>query len=557
MKLDREALLRRGAQWAPWAGLGLLYLTLLGPEVIEVDAAQYASMAREMLERGRWLTVEHRGEPYLDKPPLLFWLSALSMAAFGMSTWAYKLPTLLAFIGALVATYRYAALWHGARVGRAAALMLGANLGAVLLINDVRTDGLLLAAVIGALWQWSEYLKSGRTASLAWGWALAALAMLAKGPIGLMAPLLGIGSHLVLTGRWRELIRPRVWLLGVGIVGALLAPMLWGLWQQYGAEGWRFYFYTQSFGRLTGDNTVWNNDGGLSAFFVHTFAYTILPWTLPFAIGLGRQVAAAARWRLGEWVTLAGFVLPFVALSFSRYKLPHYIYVVLPLGAVLAGQGLIWLLDAAPRGWRRFGAGFQLVLVGLLWALVLTLGLWAWPVGHLGVGMLLTLTLVATVTLALTRGYEGRVVWAPMATLVAVGLLMSLHLYPSWLLDQSATQAAHAYRREPAGRPPLVQLHTRDHSLEFYTQQIVPRVDLGEAKWDSLLALPQVWWYTDASGRDSLRRQGGVRVERELALPHYPIQLMTGRYLDPAQRPRARQTRYLLLLERTAADSLR
>lgn len=533
----------------PWLAVGLAVLPLLFTDVMEVDAAQYASMAREMLERGHWLAVEHRHQPYLDKPPLLFWLSASSFALFGVANWSFKLPSALFALLAVFSTYRFASSWYGHRVGRAAALVLCSSLGTVLMLNDVRTDTILMGAVMLALWQWSDYVKTRLVSSLAFGWAAAALAMLAKGPIGLMVPVIGLGVHLLISGPRGELIRPRTWLLGVLIVGALLAPMLWGLYHQYGIEGWRFFFYTQSFGRLTGDNTTWNNDGGLSVFFVHTFAWVIVPWTLFFVVGFITHIREAWRRTTIEWITLAGFVLPFIALSFSRYKLPHYIYVVLPLGAVMAGRGLIQLVDAAPSRARRWAEGVQLFLVIALWGLVLALATWAFPVGRVGVGMLLSLALLATVALIWVRGAEGRLVWAPFATILGVALVLGLHLMPTWLSYQSSAAAARLWLQQPAQRAPLFQLNTADHAIEFYSGKHVPRIDAGEARLDSILSLPQAWLFTDQRGRDSLALMPRVTVLRSEPLLHYPVQFITVPFIRPDLRASVVQQRYLMLVQ--------
>ena len=62
-----------------------MYIRGLSIDVMDVDASQYASIAMEMLQGGSWLEVQHRHADYLDKPPLLFWASALSYALFGIS----------------------------------------------------------------------------------------------------------------------------------------------------------------------------------------------------------------------------------------------------------------------------------------------------------------------------------------------------------------------------------------------------------------------------------------------------------------------------------------
>ena len=60
----------------------LLYTVGSYVDVMEVDAAQYASMSQEMLQTGEFLQVHHRYQDYLDKPPLLFWLSSISFWNF-------------------------------------------------------------------------------------------------------------------------------------------------------------------------------------------------------------------------------------------------------------------------------------------------------------------------------------------------------------------------------------------------------------------------------------------------------------------------------------------
>jgi len=59
--------------------------------LMDVDAAQYASISREMLEKQSYLQLFDLHADYLDKPPMLFWLSALSMKVFGNYDWAYRI----------------------------------------------------------------------------------------------------------------------------------------------------------------------------------------------------------------------------------------------------------------------------------------------------------------------------------------------------------------------------------------------------------------------------------------------------------------------------------
>ena len=77
------------------AAILLIYGFNLFIDVMEIDAAQYALISMEMSVTKSFLQVYQQGMDYLDKPPLLFWLSSLSFLTFGVSNFAYKLSSLL------------------------------------------------------------------------------------------------------------------------------------------------------------------------------------------------------------------------------------------------------------------------------------------------------------------------------------------------------------------------------------------------------------------------------------------------------------------------------
>src|SRR5207237_6926698 len=82
----------------------LLYGTL-GFPLFEPDEGRYAEIPREMLARGEWVMPYLQGEPYLDKPPLLYWLVVLSYKLFGVHAWSARLVPALALHGCIVVTY--------------------------------------------------------------------------------------------------------------------------------------------------------------------------------------------------------------------------------------------------------------------------------------------------------------------------------------------------------------------------------------------------------------------------------------------------------------------
>ena len=66
----------------------LLFLTRLRAPLLEPQEPRYAEIPRQMLDEGRFVTPVLYGQPYLDKPPLLYWLVMASYQLFGVHDWA-------------------------------------------------------------------------------------------------------------------------------------------------------------------------------------------------------------------------------------------------------------------------------------------------------------------------------------------------------------------------------------------------------------------------------------------------------------------------------------
>lgn len=140
----------------------IVYIAGLFVDVINVDAAQYASISKEMSETGSYLVVKHCGKDYLDKPPLLFWLSALSFKMFGVYNWSYKMPSYLFSLLAVLATYCLASSLYDKRVAVLSAIILYTTQAFFVFNNDVRTDTILASCVITSIWLLYQFSINGK-----------------------------------------------------------------------------------------------------------------------------------------------------------------------------------------------------------------------------------------------------------------------------------------------------------------------------------------------------------------------------------------------------------
>jgi 4-amino-4-deoxy-L-arabinose transferase-like glycosyltransferase len=204
----------------PWRWDALLLLLVL-PAVLlypctsfylfEPDEGRYAEIPREMLARGEWVVPYLHGEPYLDKPPLLYWLVMVSYQVLGVHDWAARLVPALAVHGCILLTYLLGRRSLGERAAFWGALALALAPGFTSMGRLLILDGVLAALVLLALCCAFEAVRTG-TLSRRW-WAGAALAcglgVLAKGPVALVLLVPPLWLHRRLGGRaarvgWRD-----------------------------------------------------------------------------------------------------------------------------------------------------------------------------------------------------------------------------------------------------------------------------------------------------------------------------------------------------------------
>jgi len=320
--------------------------------LMEIDSVQYANISREMLQKRNYLQIFDQGKDYLDKPPMLFWLSSLSMYLFGINDFAFRLPSILMAIVAIYSTYKFTALYYAKEIALLASLVLASSQAMFLITHDVRTDTMLMGWVILGIWQFSHWLTYRNWGSFILAFVFIAFGMMTKGPIALMVPIFSFVPHILVHKNFKLLFRWE-YLIGLLVIIILLIPMDIGLYQQFdlhpekemygktGNSGLRFFYWTQSFGRITGESVWHEND--YFTFLFENLLWGFLPWTLYFIAGLFLDLfnLIKNKFRIdpnNEWISTSGFIITYCALGISHYQLPHYIYIVLPFISVITAK---------------------------------------------------------------------------------------------------------------------------------------------------------------------------------------------------------------------------
>ena len=348
------------------AGLVIFFYRLGGPGLIDPDEGRYAEIAREFFVLRDWGIPHLNLLPYLEKPPLVYWLTALSFKVCGFTELAARLPSALSALGGVFLAYGLGRAFWGPGPGMLGALVLASAAGYVALGRILTLDmtfALCLNLGIGL-----GYLALSRDQNRLWLWAYLALglAVLTKGPVALvLAGLVWVIWVLVNRRSGRPLIQIRGWVL----LAVITLP--WFVYVQWRyPEFFRFFILEQHLGRFLTPaihpEPLW--------YYIPVLLGLLLPWTwlLPWTL------AAAGRWRDPDYrflVIWAAVIVVFFSLS--RGKLvPYILPALLPL-ALLVGHGLARL-----TGVGRMYFNSRLLKTSLLvWGLtgVALVGLSLWP----------------------------------------------------------------------------------------------------------------------------------------------------------------------------------
>jgi 4-amino-4-deoxy-L-arabinose transferase-like glycosyltransferase len=308
-------------------GIGLSAVPLTDP-----DEVFYAGTAREMLAQHTFLTPIIFGKPQFEKPPLTYWLLMASFEAFGVHTWSARLVPLLAGLVAALAVFLLVRRFVNLEIAAAAALVQLTALACLGQSLALLTDMVFTALIAWSLycfWRWWEDRRSGWLHLFA---ALAGLAVMTKGPVGIIAELLTVVLFLRIAGadqRLKRFLFHSWW----AVFSLVAAP--WYLWAtaKFGrAFTWEFLVHDNWDRILRAEHTNFDH----WFFYLAVVIVGMLPWT-PLLAFLG---AGWRKRREAMLFPLAWIVAVFVIFEIAHSKLPSYVLPLFPALVVLLALSL-------------------------------------------------------------------------------------------------------------------------------------------------------------------------------------------------------------------------
>ena len=330
-----------------------------------LDSWCYARVSVEMAASGDPVVPTWGGEPFLEKPPLLFWLTAPLFRLLGPSEFAARALCGAATAGCALLVFRLGRAAAGSACGLAGALLLCATPMFVKWGRTYSTDPLFTLFNLGALaCGWRALRAPG-----AWpaAGALSALAVLTRGAAAL--PLLGTLGCLPWVGRGGAVGSQRRWILAAAVLFAgLAAPWHLAASRRMGEDFFRVYIGQHTLQRAE-RNLIDTPRSANPLYYPAHLLRTAWPVLPVLVYGLARMrrgwLPALAPAGLLDRVLLLHAVAQGIFLTLVASRSPRYLLPIYPVLALLAARGLTHgMSEAAGRHLRRWAAAA--VLAGSL-----------------------------------------------------------------------------------------------------------------------------------------------------------------------------------------------
>ena len=455
------------------------------------DEPRVAEIGREMWRSRSWVVPRLNGEPFLENPPLYWWVQSAIFAAAGSSSPGLaRLPSALFGFGTVLLTYALARRHWSAEAALLSGLVLLTTGAFAITTHWISVENALLLGATGTLacFAHAEGRRGWRRALALGGmYAFLAVAFLSSGLVGAAIPALGLAVFLIWTRRLRQFLGWHL-LVGGAALAAVAGAWLWALWLEGGDEALETFFVHNQLGRFLPGvvDRAESHRRPLWYYFANAPALW-LPWT-PFLVLA--VVAARRNWariepraRAGVQLCLAASVPAVLALSLLGTKRAVYLDPVLPPLAILVGAWMVAELERA-RWEERAERGWQLVVAVLAGLSVGTVFLDAtrWPSSATGALLVLVFAVILRVSPPRTRP-DRHLATAILASLAAAHLFLTVKpfvdRYKSFVpfIEQVET-------RIPADR--TVHAFAPDETtlgvIGFYTGRPVSVVDTAELK---------------------------------------------------------------------------
>ncbi|RZL38858.1 MAG: glycosyl transferase [Pedobacter sp.] len=518
--------------------LALASIPALFGGVMEPDGALYASMSKNIILFKDWFNLYGRGADWLDKPHLTFWISAASFKIFGISSFAFKLPSFL--FGLLGARYLYklAKDVYDEKTGLISTLIFLSALHIITSTFDVRAEIYITTFTLASIYHFYKAHQNTFWHVVA-GAFFAACAILIKGIFVLIPVFAGFIIYWLFTKQYKQLLNPK-WYIGIILIFVFITPELYSLYTQFdlhpekvvfdrtGVSGLKFFFWDSQFGRFFNNGPI-KGKGDIS-FFLHTTLWAFLPWSILFYTAVVNLFKRKNRENLApeSVIIWASAAVTFLIFSLSKFQLPHYILIIFPQFSIITA---LYIQKLQGKSLKIFFVVQNVVVVLVTLLLAALTYFYGFKNPYLIVILLVIFPLIGFL---LFKGVKFETIIARSAFL-SVGLMVFLFIffYPAILKYQSGMQAGNWLKQNYPTAKPAVLNYIDAFSFDFYAPGEVKYLhnyaDLDKIKNETDLVI-----YVPESELAKLKSQYNAEVLK--TFEYFHITKLTGKFLNGKTR---------------------
>lgn len=504
------------------------------------DSGLYAAISKQMTESGDWLTLKINGELYDQKPHLLFWLAGIGIKLFGNTNFAFKIfPALWALAGVYF-TYRLGKALFSENAGRFAALVAATSQIFVLYLFDIHTDTVLQTGVVLALWQLTLYLKTNRAKHFILGFAGVGLGMLSKGPVGVVVPFFVVLFYLLFQKKYTHIFHPK-WIPGILIALLVVSPALLHLYKSFGAEGIRFFFITNNFGRISGEYAGSSTD---YFFYLHTIVWAFLPWTVFVVFALFFEIKDwFSNKEKDAWgIALLGSFLVFTGiLTIAKGKAPNYFLLAVPVIAVITGKwtDIVFTVHNEQKLIR-----VQRIFLMVFLALFAFVG-FVFREGNGWLLLILFFVMAAAgfASILVIFGRFNRLLFISVVVAGSFNLFLASSVLPQLFAYQGARQALQIFEENRSPGDKLYNFELEEYELFFMANDSVKHL----RNWEEVFATMEQsnsWVYTNPVKMEEIIKH--VETDTIYTIRQRGMNRITFEFLNPKTRKNSLEINYLM-----------
>ncbi len=490
------------------------------------DAAHHANIALHMYLTGDYVSLIDTNGPYLDKPHFFFWLCAISYKLFGVTTFAYKFPSLLFSAGAVYSVYRLGKTLYNNETGRSAALVMASSFGFLLSASDVRMEAVLTACVVFSTWQLVAFVQTKKLTFVPGAALGLALGFSTKGQIGVLIPVIAILFYILYKKDFKIIQNPK-WLLLIFVFAILTAPVLYCFYQQFGMKGVRFILLNQNTERFMGQVSARSSHNYF--FFLHSFLWVFAPWSLIAIPALFLRLKNVVR-RKEEWLSVGTFIVLLILFSLSGYKLPHYLDAILPFSSLFCASFIAE--KRMNKQWEKIFFVLQSIVVAGSLAVLAFANAWVFPLSNF-LRIIIAVFLLALLFYFFKSEYYSRLqrsVAVSVAVMVLAFFLLNTNFYPQLLQYQGGNELAFAARKKTDVSNVYAWQDMQSSSFFFYIASI--RKQFND---NALTGGKPCWLLFDARDENQIVAKG-YKLGQRFEAWDYEITRLNLKFLNPATR---------------------